>query len=195
MIARVIAENVETLHEMRWCALPKVQQAHIELMSLLQAVAALESRRNHEQDPAERKRMKKELDALRVKQGKAQGHRDRQQQIIEHCEEDLVLVGELERTAASGGNPSDAPTSTASEETAEAPVEASGLTQEMPSLKKIWRWAVFTAPLGQPKTNSWTSPPTRRTHRPRRQEIRQGKPPRRLTPTPCLPEARPHPPG
>ena len=71
VIARVIAENVETLLEMRRRTLPKVQQAHIELMSLLQVVAALESHRNCEQDPAERKRMKKELDALRVKQSKA----------------------------------------------------------------------------------------------------------------------------
>ena len=67
VIARVIAENVETLHEMRWHTLLKVQQYHIELMSLLQAVAALESCRNCEQDPAECKCMKKELDVLRVK--------------------------------------------------------------------------------------------------------------------------------
>ena len=67
MVARVIAENMETLHEMRRHALLKVQQAHIELMSLLQAVAALESCHNCEQDTAERKRLKKELDALRVK--------------------------------------------------------------------------------------------------------------------------------
>ena len=102
VIARVIAENVETLHEMRRRALPKAQQAHIELMSLLQVVAALESRRNCEQDPTESKRMKKELDALRVKRDKTQRRRDRQQQIIECCEEYLVLVGELECTAASG---------------------------------------------------------------------------------------------
>ena len=40
VIAWVIAENVETLHEMRRHTLPKVQQAHIELMSHLQVVAA-----------------------------------------------------------------------------------------------------------------------------------------------------------
>ena len=136
VIAWVIAENVETLHEMRRRALRKAQQAHIELMSLLQVVAALESSHNRKQDPAECKRMKKELDALRVKQGKAQHCRDHQQQIIECCKEDLVLVGELECTAASGGTPLDAPTSTASEETAEAPVEASGSTQEMPPLEE-----------------------------------------------------------
>ena len=67
VIAWVIAENVETLHEMRQHALSKAQQYHLELMSLLQAVAALESHRNHEQDPAECKHMKKELDTLRVK--------------------------------------------------------------------------------------------------------------------------------
>ena len=148
VIARVIAENVETLHEMRQRALPKVQQAHIELMSLLQAVAALESRCNCEQDPAECKRMKKELDALRVKQGKAQHHQDCQQQIIECCEEDLVLVGELECTATSGGTPSDAPTSTASEETAEAPVEASGSTQGMPPLEEDVEVGSVHSPIG-----------------------------------------------
>ena len=80
--------------------------------------------------------MKKELDALRVKQSKAQRHRDRQQQIIKCCEEDLVFVGELERPAASGETPSDTPTSTASEETAEATVEASGSNQGMPPLEE-----------------------------------------------------------
>ena len=135
VIAQVIAENMETLHEMRRHALPKVQQAHIELMSLLQEMAALESHHNREHDPAEHKRMKKELNALRVKQGKAQRRQDRQQQIIEYCEEDLVLVGELECTATSGRTPLDALTSTASEETAEAPVEASGSTQGMPPLE------------------------------------------------------------
>ena len=136
VIAQVIAENVETLHEMRQRTLPKVQQCHIELMSHLQVVAALESRRNCEQDPAECKCMKKELDALRVKRDKAQRRRDRQQQIIECCEEDLVFVGELECAATSGGTPLDAPTSTAREETAEAPVEASGSTQGMPPLEE-----------------------------------------------------------
>ena len=136
VITRVIAENVETLHWIRWCTLLKVQQAHIELMSLLQAVATLESRRNHEQDPAEHKCMKKELDTLRVKRDKAQHHRDCHQQIVECCKEDLVFVGELEHTATSGETPSDAMTSTASEETAEAPVEASGSTQEMPPLEE-----------------------------------------------------------
>ena len=148
VIAWVIAENVETLHEMRWHALPKVQQAHIELMSLLQVVAALESRHNCEQDPAECKHMKKELDALRVKQGKAQHCRDHQQQIIECCEEDLVLVGELEHTATSGGTPSDAPTSTASEETAEAPIEASGSTQGMPPLEEDMEVGSVHSPVG-----------------------------------------------
>ena len=72
VIAWVIAENVETLHEVRRHTLSKAQQYHLELMSLLQAVAALESHRNREQDPAERRRMKQELDALRVKRDKAQ---------------------------------------------------------------------------------------------------------------------------
>ena len=136
VVARVIAENVETLHEVRRRAVSKAQQYHLELMSLLQAVAALESCRNREQDPAERRCMKQELNALRVKRDKAQHRRDRQQQIIECCEEDLVFVGELECTAASEGTPSDAPTSTAREETAEAPTEASGSTPGMPPLEE-----------------------------------------------------------
>ena len=80
--------------------------------------------------------MKKELDALRVKRDKAQCHRDHQQQIIECCEEDLVFVGELKCTATSGRTPSDALTSTATKETAEAPVEASGSTPGMPPLEE-----------------------------------------------------------
>ena len=59
-----------------------------------------------------------------------------QQQIIECCEKDLVFVGELECPAASEGTPSDAPTPTAREETAEAPVEASGSTPGMPPLEE-----------------------------------------------------------
>ena len=136
VIAWVIAENVETLPEVRRRALLKAQQYHLELKSLLQVVAALESHRNREQDPAERRRMKQELDALRVKRDKAQRHQDHQQQIIERCKEDLVFVGELERTAASEGTPSDALTSTAREETAEAPIEASGSTPGMPPLEE-----------------------------------------------------------
>ena len=136
VITQVIAENVETLHWIRRGTLPKAQQYHIELMSLLQSVAVLESHCNCEQDPAECKCMKRELDTLRVKRDKAQHRRDRQQQITERCEEYLVLVGELECTAASGGTTSDAQTSTASEETAEAPIEASGSTQEMLPLEE-----------------------------------------------------------
>ena len=117
-------------------------------MFLLQVVAALESHCNCKQDPAEHKCMKKELDTLRVKQGKAQHHRDSQQQIIECCEEDLVLVGELECTATSGGTPLDAPTSTASKETAEAPVEASGLTQGMPPLEEDMEVGSVHSPIG-----------------------------------------------
>ena len=45
-------------------------------------------------------------------------------------------MGELKCTVASGGTPSDTPTSTASEVTAEAPVEASGSTQGMPPLEE-----------------------------------------------------------
>ena len=105
-------------------------------MSHLQVVAALESRLNCEQDPTECRRMKQELDTLKAKRDKAQRRRDCQQQIITCCEKDLVFVGELECPATSEGTPSDAPTPTAREETAEAPVEASGSTPGMPPLEK-----------------------------------------------------------
>ena len=136
VVARVIAENVETLHEVRRHTLSKAQQYHLELMSRLQVVAALESRLNREQDPTEHRRMRQELDALKVKRDKAQHRRDCQQQIIECCKKDLVFVGELEHPATSEGTPSDAPTPTAREETAEAPVEASGSTPGMPPLEE-----------------------------------------------------------
>ena len=67
VIARVIAENVETLVKVRRHTLSKAQQYHLELMSRLQAVAALESRLNCQKDPAEIKRLKQELAALKVK--------------------------------------------------------------------------------------------------------------------------------
>ena len=124
VIAHVIAENVETLHEVRWRTLSKVQQYHLKLMSLLQVVAALESCLNHEQDPTEHRRMKQELDTLKVKRDKVQHRRDCQQQIIECCEKDLVFVGELEYSVTSEGTSSDTPTPTTREETAEAPIEA-----------------------------------------------------------------------
>ena len=148
VIARVIAENVETLYEVRRHALLKAQQYHLELMSRLQVVAALESHLNCEQDPAECRHMRQELNTLKVKRDKAQHCQEMQQQIIKCCEKDLVFVGELECPAASEGTPSDAPTPTAREETAEAPVEASGLTPGICLLRKIWRWAMSTAPSG-----------------------------------------------
>ena len=136
VIAQVIAENVETLVEVRRCTLSKVQQYHLELMSRLQVVAALESHLNHQEDPAEIRHLKQELVALKVKRDKAQHHRETQQQIIECCERDLVYVGELEHPATSEGTPSDTLTPTATEETAEAPVEASGSTTGMPPLEE-----------------------------------------------------------
>ena len=136
VVTWVIAENVETLHEVRRHALSKVQQYHLELMSHLQVVAALESHLNHEQDPVECRHMKQELDTLKAKRDKAQHRRDCQQQIIARCEKDLVFVVELECPATSEGTPSDAPTPTAREETAEAPVEASGSTPGMPPLEE-----------------------------------------------------------
>ena len=136
VVARVITENMETLHEVRRRALSKAQQYHLEFMSHLQAVAALESHLNREQDPAEHRCMRQELNVLKVKRDKAQCCRETQQQIIKCCENNLVFVGELEHPATSEGTPSDAPTPTAREETAEALIEASGSTPGMPPLEE-----------------------------------------------------------
>ena len=136
VIARVIAENVETLVEVRKRTLSKVQQYHLELMSHMRAVAALESCLNRQEDPAEIRHLKQELDALKVKRDRSRHRRETQQQIIEHCEKDLVYVGELDRPTTPEGTSSDAPTSTSTEETAEAPVEASGSTTVIPPLEE-----------------------------------------------------------
>ena len=126
VIAWVIAENVETLVKVRRCALSKVQQYHLKLMYRLQVVAALESRLNRQEDPAEIRCLKEELATLKVKRDKAQHCWETQQQIIDCCKRDLVYMGELECPTTPEGTPSDAPTSTATEEIAEASVEASG---------------------------------------------------------------------
>ena len=136
VIARVIAENVETLVELRKHALSKAQQYHIELMSCMKVVAAMESRLSHQEDPAEIRRLQKELDALKKKCDRSKHHRQTQQQIIDRCEKDLVYVGELDRPTAPEGAPSDAPPSTTTEETAEASVEAPGLTTPMLPLEE-----------------------------------------------------------
>ena len=135
VIAWVIAENVETLVELRKHTLSKAQQYHLELMSRMRAVAALESRLNRQKDPAEIRHLKQELDALKVKRDRSKHRRETQQQ-IDRCEKDLVYMGELDHPTAPEGTSSDAPTSTSTEETAEAPVEASGLTTRMPPLEE-----------------------------------------------------------
>ena len=136
VIAQVIAENVETLVELRKRALSKAQQYHLELMSCMWAVAAMESRLNCQEDPVEIRCLKQELDALKKKRDRSKHHQETQQQIIDRCEMDLVYVGELDRPTAPEGASSDAPTSTSTEETAEASVEASGSTTPMPPLEE-----------------------------------------------------------
>ena len=136
VIARVIAENVETLVELRKRALSKAQQYHLELMSRMRVVAALESHLNHQEDPMEIRHLKQELDALKKKRDRSKHRRETQQQIIDCCEKDLVYVGELDCPTTPEGASSDAPTSTSTEETAEASVEASGSTTPMPPLKE-----------------------------------------------------------
>ena len=66
-----------------------------------------------------------------MKCDKAQRCQETQQQIIECCENDLVFVGELECPATPEETPSDTPTPTARQETAEAPIEASESTTGM----------------------------------------------------------------
>ena len=126
----VIAENVETLAELRRRALSKAQQYHIELMTRMRGVAALESCLNRQEDPAAVRRLQQELDALKVKRDRSKRHRETQQQIIDRCEKELAYVGELDRPTVPEGASSDVPTST--EQTAEAPIEASGSTTPMP---------------------------------------------------------------
>ena len=67
VIARVITENVETLAELRRRALSKARQYHNDLMLLNRGVAALESRLNHQEDPAVIRHLQKDLDTLKVK--------------------------------------------------------------------------------------------------------------------------------
>ena len=136
VIAQVIAENVETLVKLRKRALSKVQQYHIELMSHMKAVAAMESRISHQEDPTEIRRLQKELDSLKKKRDRSKHRRQMQQQIIDRCERDLVYVGELDRPTAPEGASSDTPPSTTTAETAEASAEASGSTTPMPPLEE-----------------------------------------------------------
>ena len=132
VIARVIAENVETLVELRKRALSKAQQYHIELMSRMKVVAAMESCLSHQEDPVEIRRLQKELDSLKKKRDRSKHRRQMQQQIIDRCEKDLAYVGQLDRPTAPEGASSDAPPSATMEETAEASAEAPGSTTPMP---------------------------------------------------------------
>ena len=136
VIARVIAQNVETLVELRKHALLNAQQYHLKLMSRMWVVAALESRLNRQEDPVEIRHLKQELDTLQNKRDRSKHRRETQQQIIDHCKKDLVYVGELDCPTAPEGASLGAPTSTSTEETAEASVEASGSTTPMLPLKE-----------------------------------------------------------
>ena len=111
VIARVIAENVETLVELRKRALSKAQQYHIELMSRMKVVAAMESRISHQEDPAEIRHLQKELTSLKKRRDRSKNRRQTQQLIIDSCERDLVYVGELDRPTAPEGVSPDAPPS------------------------------------------------------------------------------------
>ena len=136
VIAQVITENVETLVELRKHTLSKAQQYHIELMSRMKAVAAMESCLSCQEDPVEIRRLQKELNSLKKKCDRSKHRRQMQQLIIDHCETDLAYVGELDCPTAPEGVSPDAPPSVTTLETAEASAEASGLTTPMPPLKE-----------------------------------------------------------
>ena len=131
VIARIIAENVEALVELRKRALSKAQQYHIKLMSRMKAVAAMESCLSRQEDPAEIRCLQKELDSLKKKHDRSKRRRQMQQQIIDRCEKDLAYVGQLDHPTAPEGASSDAPPSATTEETAEASAKAPGLTTPM----------------------------------------------------------------
>ena len=136
VIARVIAENVETLVELRKHVLSKVQQYHIELMSRMKVVAAMESHLSCQEDLAEIRRLQKELDSLKKKRDRSKRHQQTQQQIIDCCEKDLAYVGQFDHPTAPEGTSSNALPSATMEETAEASAEAPGSTTPMPPPKE-----------------------------------------------------------
>ena len=147
VIAQVITENVETLVELRKHALSKAQQYHLELMTHMRVVAAMESCLNHQEDPVEIRHLKQELDTLKKKRDRSKHRWQTQQQIIDCCETDLVYVGELDRPTAPEGASLDAPTSTSTEETAEASVEASGSTTPMLPLEEDMEMGNVDSPI------------------------------------------------
>ena len=147
VIAQVITENVETLVELRKRALSKAQQYHIELMSHMKAVAAMESRISRQEDLVEIRHLQKELNSLKKKCDRSKNHRQTQQQIIDHCERDLVYVGELDHPTAPEGVSPDAPPSATTPETAEAPAEASGSTTPMPPLEEDMEVGTVDSPV------------------------------------------------
>ena len=147
VIARVITENVETLVELRKRALSKAQQYHIELMSRMKVVAAMESCISHQEDPAEIRCLQKELNSLKKKRDRSKNRRQTQQLIIDHCERDLVYVGELDHPTAPEGVSPDAPPSATTPETAEAPAEASGSTTPMPPLEEDMEVGTIDSPV------------------------------------------------
>ena len=147
VIAWVIAENVEALVELRKHALSKAQQYHIELMSRMKAVAAMESHLNRQEDPVEIRCLQKELDSLKKKRDRSKCHRQMQQQIIDRCEKDLAYVGQLDYPTAPESASSDAPPSATTEETAEASVEAPGSTTPMPPPEEDMEVGIVDSPV------------------------------------------------
>ena len=147
VIAQVIAENVKTLVELRKRALSKTQQYHIKLVSRMKVVAAMESRISHQENPAEIRRLQKELTSLKKRRNRSKNRRQMHQLIIDRCERDLVYVGELDHPTAPEGVSADAPPLPTTAETAEAPAEASGSTTPMPPLEEDMEVGTIDSPI------------------------------------------------
>ena len=120
---------------------------HIELMSHMKAVAAMESRLSHQEDPVEIRHLQKELNSLKKKCDRSKHHLQMQQLIIDCCERDRVYVGEIDRPTAPEGVSPNAPPSVTTLEIAEAPAEASGLTTPMPPLEEDMEVGTVDSPV------------------------------------------------
>ena len=154
VIARVITENVETLVELRKRALSKAQQYDIELMSRMKVVAAMESCISHQEDPAEIRHLQKELNSLKKKCDRSKNRRQTQQLIIDRCERDLVYVGELDHPTAPEGVSPDAHLQQPHRRQQRPLLRPQGRLHQCRLSRKTWRWALLTAPSGQPRMNS-----------------------------------------
>ena len=96
VIARVVAENIDTLERLRQETLPLAIQAQKDLHACRREVAQLLKSRTLETDQAAHKRSKRKLDALRVMQDTLQECRDCHQAVLNRCDDELIDVGVLD---------------------------------------------------------------------------------------------------